>query len=151
MLAPEVSDFTRDCYGPARAKLFMTRPSLSATQMHDVTWIGSSYFVGTAGFYDSYRSRTLVLLIGTYDLKTVVTVSVVQFALLFTDFWFQLARWNDSTILDALYGWGWGWNRPHTNFGPCFMVGYFRVVPRPQGKAVPVSFIPAAPRMLRRS
>ena len=60
----------------------------------------------------------LVLLIGTYDLKTVVTVSVVQFALFFTEFWFQLARWIDSTILDALYGWGWGWNRPHTNFDP---------------------------------
>jgi len=264
VLAQEVSDFTRDCYGPARAKLFMTRPSLSEEQMHDVTWIGSSYFVGTAGFYDSYRSRTprdawpfdatrdaglaqvpggggyptcrqwwsdggqglrarllaqvdpnlltrlagwagflsqaevndsviravasprqqklnrgavytdyggqidmtlpnivtraasdvgltvgslgyfpamdvvrqalpmvlsllkmalvicipLVLLIGTYDLKTVVTVSVVQFALFFTEFWFQLARWIDSTLLDALYGWGWGWNRPHTNFDP---------------------------------
>jgi len=264
VLAQEVSDFTRDCYGPARAKLFMTRPSLSEEQMHDVTWIGSSYFVGTTGFYDSYRSRTprdawpfdatrdaglaqvpggggyptcrqwwsdgghglrarllaqvdpslltrlagwagflsqaevndsviravasprqqklnqgavytdyggqidmtlpsivtraasdvgltvgslgyfpamdvvrqalpmvlsllkmalvicipLVLLIGTYDLKTVVTVSVVQFALFFTEFWFQLARWIDSTILDALYGWGWGWNRPHTNFDP---------------------------------
>ncbi len=39
----------------------------------------------------------LVLVIGTYDLKTVVTVSVVQFALFFVDFWFQLARWIDST------------------------------------------------------
>src|SRR3546814_13414234 len=48
----------------------------------------------------------------------VVTVSTVQFALFFTDFWFQLARWIDSTILDALYGWGFGWNRPHTNFDP---------------------------------
>jgi hypothetical protein len=60
----------------------------------------------------------LVLVVGTYDLKTVVTVSVVQFALFFTDFWFQLARWIDSTILDALYGWGFGWNRPHSNFDP---------------------------------
>ena len=60
----------------------------------------------------------LVLVVGTYDLKTVVTVSVVQFALFFVDFWFQLARWVDSTILDALYGWGFGWNRPHTNFDP---------------------------------
>ena len=60
----------------------------------------------------------LVLVVGTYDLKTVVTVSVVQFALFFVDFWFQLARWVDSTILDALYGWGWGWNRPHSNFDP---------------------------------
>jgi hypothetical protein len=264
VLAQEVSDFTRDCYGPARARLFMTRPSLSDEQMHDVTWIGSNYFVGTAGFYDSYRSRTprdawpydatrdaglaevpsgggyptclqwwsdggqglrarllaqvdpglltrvagwagflsqaevndsviraiasprqqklnrgaiysdyggqvdmtlsnvvtraagdigltigslgyfpamdvvrqalpmvlallkmalvicipLVLLIGTYDLKTVVTVSVVQFALFFVDFWFHLARWIDSTTLDALYGSGFGWNRPHANFNP---------------------------------
>lgn len=37
VLAQEVSDFTRDCYGPDRAKLFMTRPSLSEEQMHDVT------------------------------------------------------------------------------------------------------------------
>ena len=60
----------------------------------------------------------LVLLIGTYDLKTVVTVSCVQFALFFVDFWFQLARWIDSTILDALYGWGFGADRPHANFDP---------------------------------
>lgn len=60
----------------------------------------------------------LVLLMGTYDLKTVVAISVVQFALFFVDFWFQLARWIDSTILDALYGSGWGWNRPVTNFDP---------------------------------
>src|SRR5690606_40080027 len=24
--------------------------------------------------------------------------------------------WLDSTILDALYGWGFGWNRPYSNF-----------------------------------
>lgn len=60
----------------------------------------------------------LLLVVGTYDLKTLVTVSVVQFSFFFVDFWFQLARWVDSTILDALYGWGWGWNRPHSNFDP---------------------------------
>lgn len=264
VLAQEVADFTHDCYGPARAKLFMTRPNLDKTQMHDVTWIGSTYFVSTAGFYDTYHARTpregwaydshrdaglaqvpsgagypscrqwwneggnglrarllaqvdpsllnriagwagflsrtevddsvirtivsphqqklnqgsvytdyggqidktlpnivtraagdigmtvgglaafpaldvmrqglpmvlallkmalvicipLVLLVGTYNLKTTITVSVVQFALFFADFWFQLARWIDSTILDALYGWGWGWNRPHGNVDP---------------------------------
>ncbi|VFR54076.1 putative membrane protein [plant metagenome] len=264
VLAQEVADFTHDCYGPARAKLFMARPDLDEAQMHDVTWIGSNYFFGTAGFYDSYRSKTpreawpydstrdaglaqvpsgggypncrqwwsdgsnglrarllaqvdpslmnrlagwagflsrndvddsviraiaaprqqklnqgavysdyggqidktlsnivtraagdvgmavgalgyfpamdivrqalpmvlsllkmalvicipLVLVIGTYELKMLVTVSVVQFALFFVDFWFQLARWIDSTILDALYGWGFGYNRPHTNFDP---------------------------------
>ncbi|EPA95357.1 conjugal transfer protein TraG N-terminal domain-containing protein [Pseudomonas mandelii] len=264
VLAQEVSDFTHDCYGPARARLFMNRPDLDEEQMYDVTWIGSRFFLDTPGYYDTYRAKTpregwpydsardaglaevpsgagyptcnqwwsdgtnglrarllgqvdpslltriggwagflsqdqvndsviraiasprqqklnqgaiysdyggqiemtvpnvatraasdvglaigsiayfpamdamrqalpmvlallkmalvicipLVLVIGTYDLKTVVTISVVQFALFFVDFWFQLARWIDSTILDALYGWGWGWNRPHTNFDP---------------------------------
>jgi hypothetical protein len=60
----------------------------------------------------------LVLLVGTYELKALVTVSVVQFALFFVDFWFQLARWLDSTILDALYGVGFGIDRPHSNFNP---------------------------------
>ncbi|MFJ5483629.1 conjugal transfer protein TraG N-terminal domain-containing protein [Pectobacterium actinidiae] len=264
VLAQEVADFTHDCYGPARAKLFMSRPELDDDQLHDVSWIGSNYFVGTSGFYDTYRAMTpregwaydsdrdaglaqvpsgagyptcrqwwsdggnglrarllaqvdpsllnriagwagfvsraevddsviraiasprqqklnqgsvytdyggqvdktapnivtraasdvglavgslaffpamdavrqalpmvlsllkmalvicipLVLVIGTYGLKTLITMSTVQFALFFVDFWFQLARWVDSTILDALYGWGWGWNRPHTNLDP---------------------------------
>ncbi len=56
-----------------------------------------------------------MLIFGTYDLRTVVTVSCVQFALFFVDFWFQLARWIDSTILDALYGWD---SPPHSNFNP---------------------------------
>lgn len=264
VLAQEVADFTHDCYGPARARLFMDRPNLTDEQMHDVSWIGSSFFVNTADYYDSYRSKTprdswpydstrdaglvevssgggyptcnewwsdpssglrsrllaqvdpglltrianwagflsraevdnsviravaaprqqrmnqghvytdyggqigmtlpntiargagdlgltvgslgffpamdvvrqalpmilsflkmalvicipLVLMFGTYNLKTVVTVSAVEFALFFVDFWFQLARWIDSTILDALYGQGFGWNRPHHNFDP---------------------------------
>lgn len=257
LLAQEVADFTHDCYGPARAKLFMNRPTLNDKQMNDVTWIGSRYFLNTGGFYDTYHSSTprtawpfnvtrdaglaevpsgggyptcsqwwsdgsqglrarlllqvdpdlltqignwaglsskddvddsviraiasprqqfmnigqvysdyggqnslsipnaatrvtsdvglavgalgffpamdvmrqalpmvlsflkmalticipLLLLIGTYDLKGVVTISCVQFALFFVDFWFQLARWIDSTILDALYGSG----SPHIN------------------------------------
>jgi hypothetical protein len=264
VLAQEVADFTHDCYGPARAKLFMNRPALSEEQLNDVSWIGSGVFVETPGYYDIYHSRTpriswpydatrdaglaltdsgggyptcrqwwtdsdkglrarllgevdpdlltrvgawagflsqdeandsviravvsprqqkmnqgtvytdyggsvekswpnavargagdvgltfgalgffpamdvvrqalpmalsllkmallicipLVLLVGTYELKAVVTVSVVEFALFFVDFWFQLARWLDSTILDALYGWGFGADRPHVNFNP---------------------------------
>ncbi|GHU20127.1 conjugal transfer protein TraG [Betaproteobacteria bacterium] len=264
VLAQEVADFTHDCYGPSRAKLFMNRPALSDEQMNDVSWIGSSYFLDTPGFYDTYHSRTprtawpyddtrdaglaqadngggypacrswwsdggsglrarllvqvdsgllsrighwagflsqnevndsviravvsprqqkmnqgavyadygsqidkslpnivargvsdlgltmgslaffpamdvvrqalpmvlsmlkmalvicipLVLLVGTYELKAVVTVSVVEFALFFVDFWFQLARWLDSTILDALYGSGFGAAGPHNNFNP---------------------------------
>lgn len=58
VLAQEVADFTHDCYGPARAKLFMQRPQLDEEQMHDVTWIGSRFFTDTAGYYDIYRSST---------------------------------------------------------------------------------------------
>jgi len=54
------------------------------------------------------------LMFSTYDLKATVTVSIVQFALFFVDFWFQLARWIDTTILDALYG----ANSPHSNLNP---------------------------------
>ncbi len=60
----------------------------------------------------------LVLVVGTYDLKTVITVSVVQFALFFTDFWFQLARWIDRPSWMRSTAGVRGWNRPHTNFDP---------------------------------
>jgi len=258
ILAQEVADFSNNCYGPARAKLFMNRPNLSDEQMDDINWIGSKHFLNTSGYYDKYHSKTprsrwpfnttrdaglaqvpggggyptcrqwwsdaghglrsrllqqvdpdlltrlskwagflskteaddavirsvvsprqqtlnqgevyssyggqidmkasniaaraaadlgltvgstaffpamdvvrqalpmvlsflkmalticipLILVIGTYDLKALMTISCVQFALFFVDFWFQLARWIDSTILDALYG----WNSPHSNF-----------------------------------
>jgi hypothetical protein len=257
LLAQEVADFTKDCYGPSRAKLFMTRPTLTDDQMNDVTWIGSGFFSGTPGYYDTYHSSTprqswpysaardaglaqvdsgggyptckqwwsdsgvglrarllgqvdpglltrlskwagflskaqvddsvirsvasprqqvmnqgavytdyggqvdmtlpneaaraagnlgltagslayfpamdvvrralpmvlsytkmalvisigFVMIFGTYALSVFATVSSVMFALYFVDFWFQLARWVDSTILDALYG----STSPHNN------------------------------------
>ncbi|MCK3840061.1 MULTISPECIES: conjugal transfer protein TraG N-terminal domain-containing protein [Pseudomonas] len=260
VLAQEVADFNHDCYGPARAKLFMSRPDLDESQMEDINWIGSNFFLRSAGYYDNYRAKTprsawpydanrdaglaqvpsgggyptcrqwwsdsdtglrsrllaqvdpellasfgrwagflsknqvddeliraiaaprqqtlnqgqvytdyggqvdmktsniaargaadlgltmgslgffpamdvvrqalpmvlsflkmalticipLVLVIGTFELKALVTISCVQFALFFVDFWFQLARWIDSTILEALYG----WNSPQSNFNP---------------------------------
>src|SRR3546814_20668712 len=36
VLAQEVADFTHDCYGPSRAKLFMNRPTLYDEQMNAV-------------------------------------------------------------------------------------------------------------------
>jgi len=56
----------------------------------------------------------LVLIVGAYQLKVAMTMTVVFFALIFVDFWFQLARWIDSTILDAMYGSG----SPYQNFNP---------------------------------
>jgi TraG-like protein, N-terminal region len=258
LLSQEVADFTRECYGLARARLFAGRPTLSDGEMNDVTWIGSRYFVDTPGFYDAYYSRSpraawpydpvrdagraevpsgggypsceqwwsdsaeglrarlltqvepdlllrfrrwagflsqdevddaviravasprqqvasqgqvytdyggrigmtvpnlatriaadlgimigalgyvpasdamrqalpmvlsllkmalvicvpLVLVVSTFELRTVAIVSCVEFAVFFVDFWFQAARWIDSTLMDALYG----WDAPHSNF-----------------------------------
>jgi hypothetical protein len=56
----------------------------------------------------------LVLMFSTYDLKATITVSVVQFAIIFVDFWLQIARWIDTTILDALYG----VSSPHSTLNP---------------------------------
>jgi hypothetical protein len=263
VLSQEVVDFTRDCYGPSRAKLFVDRPTLTDEQTNDVGWIGSTYYRLTPGFYDSHRSSLpraawpydenrdagladvpdgggyptcnqwwstpaigirarlvqqvdpsllqrfqlwagfltqpevddaviravvsprhqfanqgqvytdyggqidmspsnvaaritadvglalgsvtilpamdavrralpmvlsllkmalficlpVILLVGTYELKAVVTVTCVEFALFFVDFWFQLARWIDSTIMDALYGSSiFDLDNPHHNF-----------------------------------
>ncbi|MFJ5299187.1 conjugal transfer protein TraG N-terminal domain-containing protein [Pseudomonas sp. NPDC088368] len=270
LLAQEVADFTNDCYGRARAKLFMTQPALTNDQLNDVNWIGSHFFLQTSGYYSDgqsgFRSHTpretwpydstrdaglaqttgdggyptctqwwsdsgvglrprllqqvspdlltkiaqwakfvsqdevddavirdlvspkkqmltqgavysdyggqvggsvandvtriaasvgqafgslamypamdsvrqaapmamaflkmaliicipFVITIGTFDLKVVMTITFAQFALIFVDFWFQLARWVDSTILDALYGNGIGSNVPHNNLDLVF-------------------------------
>lgn len=261
-LAQEVADFTRDCYGPARSRLFASRPNLGPAESYDVTWIGSRTFLNEPGYYTDLHSSTpregwdfddvrdaglaqvpsgagyptceqwwaeeneglrtrlvqqvdptlmerivgwatfmsrdevsdsviraiaspsgqvvnrgevypdyggrigpslthvanraasdvgltfgslaflpsmdvlrqalpivlsllkmalvicipLVLLFGTYGAETVVTITCVEFALFFCDFWFQLSRWLDSTILDALYG----WDSPHSNFNALY-------------------------------
>ncbi|ARD13621.1 conjugal transfer protein TraG N-terminal domain-containing protein [Pseudomonas savastanoi] len=62
----------------------------------------------------------VVLVFGMFDMKVVMTITFAEFALTFVDFWFQLARWVDSTILDALYGNGIGSDVPHSNFDPVF-------------------------------
>ncbi|WP_281687530.1 conjugal transfer protein TraG N-terminal domain-containing protein, partial [Pseudomonas citronellolis] len=59
----------------------------------------------------SFRSAPTI---GSYQLQVAMTMTVIFFALIFVDFWFQLARWIDSTILDALYGSG----SPYLSFDP---------------------------------
>ncbi|WP_408672970.1 conjugal transfer protein TraG N-terminal domain-containing protein, partial [Xenorhabdus koppenhoeferi] len=46
----------------------------------------------------------LILLLAAYEFKTVLTLTFVIFALNFLTFWWELARWLDSYLLDALYG-----------------------------------------------
>ncbi|NNA97456.1 conjugal transfer protein TraG N-terminal domain-containing protein [Pseudomonas gessardii] len=263
LLAQEIGDFTHDCYGPSRARLFMRQPDLGTKAndpqfLQDLSWIGSHFLLNTSGYYDTDYSKTprtswpynasrdvglpqvsggggyptckqwwsdsgvglrdrikdqvspdlmtkmlgwakwlsqdevtdslvrqlvspsnqvkgdvytdyggqingtvwngaarvtgtlgvalgslayfpamdmvrqalpmvmaflkmamvicipLVLIVGAYQLKVAMTMTVVFFALIFVDFWFQLARWVDTTILDALYGAG----SPHLSFDP---------------------------------
>lgn len=45
----------------------------------------------------------IVLVISGYNLKTLVTLSVVLFAFQFIIFWWELARWLDSWLLSVLY------------------------------------------------
>ncbi|OLU25516.1 hypothetical protein BVH03_17865 [Pseudomonas sp. PA15(2017)] len=48
----------------------------------------------------------LVLVLSGYELKVFISVSIIIFALHFLHFWFELARWLDSRLLDALYNSG---------------------------------------------
>lgn len=58
MLLQEVADFTHDCYGFSRSRLFTNRPLLSKEQSQDLSWIGSHYLLDTPGYYDTDRSRS---------------------------------------------------------------------------------------------
>jgi hypothetical protein len=51
-----------------------------------------------------YIMVPLILAFAAYEYKTVITVTFVVFALNFLTFWWELARWLDSWLLEALYG-----------------------------------------------
>ncbi len=46
----------------------------------------------------------LIIVFAVYEYKTVITLTFVMFALNFLTFWWELARWLDSWLLEALYG-----------------------------------------------
>ncbi|QTF09651.1 conjugal transfer protein TraG [Brenneria izadpanahii] len=50
-----------------------------------------------------YVMIPLILAFAAYEYKTVITVTFVIFALNFLTFWWELARWLDSWLLEALY------------------------------------------------
>ncbi|EDX3008404.1 family 16 glycosylhydrolase [Salmonella enterica] len=45
----------------------------------------------------------LITLCSAWDMKAVMTLTFVQFALFFLTFWWELARWLDSWLLGVLY------------------------------------------------
>ncbi len=48
-------------------------------------------------------SLPLILLVSTYQLKTVMMVTFALFKLHMRSFWWEVARWVKSTMLDTLY------------------------------------------------
>lgn len=53
-LKREVGEFQRQCYGAARNLLFQQGGTIEATDGQDVDWLGSTYFLDTPGYYDSF-------------------------------------------------------------------------------------------------
>ncbi len=45
----------------------------------------------------------VTLLFSAWELKTVVTLSFVQFALFLLTFWWELAGWLDSWLMEMIY------------------------------------------------
>lgn len=48
-------------------------------------------------------SMPIILLMSAYSVKTVMTITFVQFGLYFLTFWWELARWLDTWLLTALH------------------------------------------------
>ncbi|VFT59345.1 membrane protein [Pseudomonas aeruginosa] len=63
LLAQQIADFSRDCYGPSRARLFMRQPDLGSVAednkaLQDLNWIGSRFLLNTPGYYDTDYSKS---------------------------------------------------------------------------------------------
>lgn len=58
VLLQEVQDFADQCYSRAYFKLKAANSQLSDATINSVGWIGSSYFLNTAGYYDYYTAMT---------------------------------------------------------------------------------------------
>jgi hypothetical protein len=54
--------------------------------------------IGNAGIHRFLARKFL-----RRNVRTVLTLTFAQFALMFLTFWWELARWLDGTLLDLLY------------------------------------------------
>ncbi|HEN3655537.1 TPA: conjugal transfer protein TraG N-terminal domain-containing protein [Yersinia enterocolitica] len=54
----EVQEFANQCYSKAYFRLKSTNNQLTEATINSVGWIGSSYFLNTAGYYDYYTSTS---------------------------------------------------------------------------------------------
>ncbi|ECG0938647.1 conjugal transfer protein TraG [Salmonella enterica subsp. salamae] len=53
VLAQELRDFVEECYAPSRVRLKFRAGELDDDTSDDTAWLGSSYFLNTAGYYDT--------------------------------------------------------------------------------------------------
>ncbi|NUF49576.1 conjugal transfer protein TraG N-terminal domain-containing protein [Gilliamella sp. ESL0250] len=58
ILKKEANEFYSFCFNPSFNKLNTELPKLPDDLISDVTWPGSSYYLNTPGYYDSFRSQT---------------------------------------------------------------------------------------------
>ncbi|HDX0990419.1 TPA: conjugal transfer protein TraG N-terminal domain-containing protein [Pasteurella multocida] len=58
----------------------------------------------------------IIIVMSGYSLKTVITLTFVHFALVALTFWWELARWLDSWLLDVLYN-----SATHNRLNPFFL------------------------------
>ncbi|OOS00883.1 conjugal transfer protein TraG [Haemophilus paracuniculus] len=45
----------------------------------------------------------VIAVIGSYDVKTIITMTLVQFGIFFLSFWWELARWLDNWMIITIY------------------------------------------------
>jgi len=58
-LRKELQEFINDCYMPSKSKLIRTQTgALSSAQLKEANWVGSSYFLNTTGYYNTYYANS---------------------------------------------------------------------------------------------
>ncbi len=56
-LRKEVEEFYRDCYTPASSSFMRNHTGeLTEEELHEMSWVGSSFFLDNPGYYDKYYS-----------------------------------------------------------------------------------------------
>ncbi|WP_065236503.1 conjugal transfer protein TraG N-terminal domain-containing protein [Gallibacterium genomosp. 3] len=58
----------------------------------------------------------LIIIMSGYSLKIIITLTFVHFVLISLTFWWELARWLDSWLLDVLYS-----SSTHNSLNPYFL------------------------------
>lgn len=58
LLSQELLDFAQECYAPSRVRLKQHEVTLTASEINDVAWIGSRWFLTQSGYYDTDHAHS---------------------------------------------------------------------------------------------